>query len=205
MSDIDIILMSVIVMLLFIVIEYIANMMTTNNKPNTTECTSVCAVKEHFNTVDTDYAKILSEMGQSATQENKNNEKLPEDVVTRDVDGTYRITTMTPHRIQEQRQVGSRANDGVLKNETQYSDYNSFPQNANTGSFEYGYSFLPPSNWYPVPPHPPVCVTEKTCPVCPVFTSGTNADLKEWDSSRRVTQQDSINVNYVEEKLNSGR
>jgi hypothetical protein len=103
---------------------------------------------------------------------------------------------------------GSRTKDGVMKeSEARYNvvSYHTVPPNLNKGSFEYGYSFLPPANWYPTPPFPPVCVAEKQCPVCPVYTTGTNVELKEWDSSRRITAPDEINVRYVEEKLNSGR
>jgi hypothetical protein len=102
---------------------------------------------------------------------------------------------------------GSRAKDDVLKSETKYNvvTYHTVPQIINSGSFEYGYSFLPPEKWYPTPPFPPVCVAEKQCSVCPVYTSGTNVDLKEWDSSRRITPPDEINVKYIEDKLNSGR
>ena len=77
--------------------------------------------------------------------------------------------------------------------------------NLNSGSFEYGYSFLPPSQWYPVPPHPPVCTVEKTCPVCPINTTGLGTDLKEWNASRRVMPPDQINTAYVIDKLNAGR
>ncbi len=60
-------------------------------------------------------------------------------------------------------------------------DYNNLPTfDMTKDKYEYGYSFLPPSNWYPVPPHPPVCVAETRCPVCPVSASGLPADLKEW-------------------------
>jgi hypothetical protein len=108
---------------------------------------------------------------------------------------------------QQATSVGSRGQDDVLTNEMKYSytDYNTLPMYVNSGSFEYGYSFLPPEKWYPVPPNPPVCVTEKSCPVCPVYTEGSTVDLKEWNQSRRITPPDQINVNYVEEKLNSGR
>jgi hypothetical protein len=70
---------------------------------------------------------------------------------------------------------------------------------------EYGYTFLPPANWYPTPPHPPVCVTEKRCPVCPIFTNGSSTDLKQWNESRRITPPDNIDVDAVTDKLNSGR
>jgi hypothetical protein len=102
--------------------------------------------------------------------------------------------------------VGSRAADGVMSNEMQYNyaDFNTMPF-TNTGTFEAGYSFLPPEKWYPTPQNPPVCVVEKQCPVCPVYTEGTNIDLKYWDDSRRITPPDNINTKYIEEKLNSGR
>jgi len=105
------------------------------------------------------------------------------------------------------RSNGNRANDGVLKDETKYSvqNYHLLPQNQNTGSFEYGYSFLPPEKWFPVPPFPPVCVTEKQCPVCPTLSSSDSVNLKDWDDSRRVTPPDQINVDYITDKLNSGR
>jgi hypothetical protein len=102
----------------------------------------------------------------------------------------------------------TRTQAGVMKeSEMKYNvvSYHTVPPNLNTGSFEYGYSFLPPANWYPTPPFPPVCVAEKSCPVCPGYTNGTNLELKEWDSSRRISPPDEINVKYIEEKLNSGR
>jgi len=65
-----------------------------------------------------------------------------------------------------------------------YADYNSLPASGGvtTGGFENGYSFLPPSQWYPVPPHPPVCIPEKQCPVCPVYTNVETMDLLEWNA-----------------------
>ena len=102
----------------------------------------------------------------------------------------------------------TRAEAGVMKadNEMLYNDYFIMPITAeDEGSFEEGYSMLPPSKWYPVPPHPPVCVTEKKCPVCPVMTSGAPVDLKEWNDSRRITPGDVVNIDYAKDKMNSGR
>ena len=76
---------------------------------------------------------------------------------------------------------------------------------TNTGDFEYGYSFLPPSQWYPQPINPPICVTNQRSVVLPIYTTGTPIDVKEWHESRRITPPDNINVNYINEKLNSGR
>lgn len=100
-----------------------------------------------------------------------------------------------------------RSEVGTLNDESKYSDYNILPMawQYKKSDFEYGDSFLPPEQWFPQPPFPPVCVTEKKCPVCPVYTVGTPVDVKEWNNSRRITQPDNINVDYVRDKLNSGR
>lgn len=83
-----------------------------------------------------------------------------------------------------------------------YTDYNSLPVPTTWNTYEVGSSFLPPAQWFPVPPHPPVCVTDKQCPVCPVFTEGTNISLKQWDESRRISAPNNINTKYIEENLN---
>jgi hypothetical protein len=102
---------------------------------------------------------------------------------------------------------GSREEEDVIYNEMGYTDYNHLPlaDNYDNDSFEYGYSFLPPEKWYPQPPFPPMCVTEKKCNVMPVYASGTPMDVKEWNDSRRITQPDNIKTKYIKEKLNSGR
>ena len=41
--------------------------------------------------------------------------------------------------------------------------------------------------------------------VCPIYTNGTNIDLKQWDQSRRITPPDNINVHFIQDKLNTGR
>ena len=88
-----------------------------------------------------------------------------------------------------------------------YTDYNHLPlaETYEKGDFEYGYSFLPPEKWYPTPPFPPMCVSEKRCPVNPTYTTGVGLDLKEWKQSCRVSQPDNINTCYVRDKLNAGR
>lgn len=65
-----------------------------------------------------------------------------------------------------------------------------------------GWSILPPEKWYPVPPHPPVCVSESECTVCPVFTSGVPVNALDWKGADRVMQTD-INIDYIKERLNS--
>jgi hypothetical protein len=68
---------------------------------------------------------------------------------------------------------GSRIEDGILTSEMSYTDYNTLPVGANvdTKLDDFSYTFLPPDKWYPIPPHPPICVAEKVCPVCPSTTN----------------------------------
>jgi len=96
--------------------------------------------------------------------------------------------------------------EGELDDEMPYSDFNNLPvgNGYKSRDYEYGYSFLPPEKWFPQPPRPPICVAEKRCPVCPVYTQGAPVDVKEFDASRRITQPDRINVEYINDKLNAG-
>ena len=135
--------------------------------------------------------------------------ELPiENAMINNNDGSH---TIRPYKNPQALTVGSREENGTINNEMQYSyvDFNSMPvsyDNTTSPTMKSdGYSFLPPAMWYPTPPHPPVCVTEQKCPVCPVYTNGTVLELKEWDNSRRISPPDDINVRAVMEKLNSGR
>ena len=103
--------------------------------------------------------------------------------------------------------TNQRAILGPLDDELPYTDYNHLPVAAGYKShdYEYGYSYIPPEKWYPQPPRPPICVTEKRMNVCPSFASGLPADLKEFHTSRRITPPDQLNEQFVSEKLNSGR
>lgn len=128
------------------------------------------------------------------------------DCVRKSVDEFGMDTYMYKTNAQKYESGPTRAEAGVMKSEIQYTDYNILPVTPEDSKlYEYGYSFLPPEKWYPTPPHPPVCVTEKRSLVFPVTTTGTPVDMKEWDSSRRITPGDVINIDYTRDKLNSGR
>jgi hypothetical protein len=124
-------------------------------------------------------------------------------------DGRGMVMTTKPGQYKQPSGVereGERYDDGVLEDEYEYNDYNILPMaDHDTGSFEYGYSFLPPDKWYPQPPNPPICVTDKRLHVMPIYTTGTPIDVKEWNDARRVTPPDNIKTKYIKEKLNSGR
>jgi hypothetical protein len=69
------------------------------------------------------------------------------------------------------------------------------------GTQLYGYTYLPPENWFRAYERPPVCVTDKRCPVCPIADSGT-ADLLEFDTSNNAVAPEGINLRYIKRVLN---
>lgn len=192
-SNSELLIITIILLLLFVLCENICSLFGSsltndghaNSNINANTCSSVCSSREFMeNTVPKPEAPVVPKAGSYAATDKKNAERGIE-------------------------HEGMREQEDVMTDESEFDnqDYNHLPmgENINTGNFEYGYSFLPPEKWYPTPAVPPICVAEKKCPVCPIFTSGTPVDVKEWNSSRRITQPDVINTKYIKKKLNSGR
>uniref|UniRef100_A0A6C0LTF7 Uncharacterized protein n=1 Tax=viral metagenome TaxID=1070528 RepID=A0A6C0LTF7_9ZZZZ len=73
------------------------------------------------------------------------------------------------------------------------------------GTQLYGYTYLPPENWFRAYERPPVCVTDKRCPVCPVAEGGKTSGLMEFDTSNNVVGPDGINLRYVKKILNKDK
>lgn len=233
LETIDILIITFIIVLVCLSVELLLSGASTISSSLSVDaqnimCSSVCSRKENFNDIveHNENVKNLStqvpaappvdnilkiDMTQLSDQQKKmlrdtlNTDQKPEQVVNVPNALVPVDCKQNPERCVPRE--GSRSVDGVITNEMQYNSFNNIPlpDNYNTGSFEYGYSFLPPEKWYPQPPFPPVCVSEKTCPVCPVSTTGMPVDVKEWNETRRVTGPDNINVKYVTEKLNSGK
>jgi hypothetical protein len=226
---------AVIAVLIFAVIENVysifAKKKSDQPQDNPAKCNSYCAMKEHLENVPaivekpatvphsppppphsrsidnkTDYEKYRCDQDKIEKRniDHNPNYETHASIMPRNDDGTY---TVNVHKNPQAWSVGNRSTDDVIKNETQYNyeDYNIIPPNVNEGTFESGYSYLPPFVWNRTVANPPICVAEKRCSVCPGLTSGSNPDLKEWNSSRRVMPPDSINVAYITDKLNSGR
>jgi hypothetical protein len=59
--------------------------------------------------------------------------------------------------------------------------------NGFTNEWDHDYILLNTDKWGPALNPPPVCKTEKTCPVCPNMTTGYPLMVRDFDSSRRVT------------------
>ncbi len=122
--------------------------------------------------------------------------------------------------VQEYLQDGVKYNDRIysystdapktyeaLNSELKYGDYN-YIGPLNKGMINKAYTFINPTNWYPIPPFPPVCVTNKSCTTCPIqMNDGNNymnfASLEDFDKARRFTGDMRINVDYIKNVLNN--
>jgi hypothetical protein len=91
--------------------------------------------------------------------------------------------------------------DDLMPNNFRYSDFNRLPPSFHKNSYEPGYSYLDPKDWYPLPPHPPVCVSSQNSNPQPVYIDDTTMNLKEWNN--RIMPPDSINTDYIRDVLNS--
>jgi hypothetical protein len=94
-----------------------------------------------------------------------------------------------------------------LNSELKYGDYN-YIGPLNKGMINKAYTFINPTNWYPIPPFPPVCVTNKRCTTCPIqITDGKDymswAPLEDFDNARRFTGDMGINIDYIKNVLNN--
>ena len=57
-----------------------------------------------------------------------------------------------------------------------------------TNGWDQDYVLLSTDKWAPTMKPAPICKAEKECPVCPSLTTGYPLNLKEFDSSRKITQ-----------------
>ena len=93
------------------------------------------------------------------------------------------------------------------QNELKYGYYN-YVGPLNKGMINKDYTFIDPTNWYPIPPHPPVCVTNKRCTTCPIQMSDGKdymqfANLDQFNEARRFTGNMNINTEYIKNVLNN--
>jgi hypothetical protein len=215
-SKVEIGVITLIILLVYVLYESICNLFTSGNIV-TNMCSAVCK-RESFEKLpeldvvnpETDVIEqVLDKEENKITKDEIDEQKLhtkKTSIPVRKNNYEESVEVLKKRGIENE---GTRYQKDVASDESEFDnqDYNQLPmgEQVNTGSFEYGYSYLPPEKWFPTPPVPPICVAEKRCPVTPVYTTGVPVDIKEWNSSRRVTQPDRINTKYIKRKLNSGR
>ena len=97
---------------------------------------------------------------------------------------------------------GGKTRDDLLVKEAVYEDFNRLPPSFVKNDYEPGYSFMPPKDWYPLPPYPPVCVSSCKADPKPYYMDTLTMDLKEWQENPRIMPPDAINTDQII-KLNS--
>jgi len=84
---------------------------------------------------------------------------------------------------------------------TQITPENTVPLGQNVDK---GYTMLDPIQWFRAWERPPVCQTDKQCPVCPVAPEGTE-EYMQFDSRDNISGPENINLSYVRNILNKER
>lgn len=172
MRDQEIIMISVIVVLAYAVFENVASIMRGS---------------EHMSPV-LNFQQVGSSPCPCASATEHMTSTAPLQVKSESVPPSVSAPPPVPQPQQKTQEIKSTpifaepANSQLFNqvDNSEFVDFNTMPSdNGLDIDSEYGESFLPPSKWYPVPPHPPICKTDNKCPVCPVYTTGTLADLRE--------------------------
>jgi hypothetical protein len=125
--------------------------------------------------------------------ENKVNNKLIENLTNDDIS---KIVTLLQNVQQAQTTSPTTPIDLTKIKVTTVPSLQPLGANGNglTNEWDQDYVLLNTEKWGPALNPPPVCVTDKKCPVCPSLTSGYPLSVREFDASRKVTSGVSANV-----------
>ena len=125
--------------------------------------------------------------------ENKVNNKLIENLTNDDIS---KIVTLLQNVQQAQTTSPTTPIDLTKIKVTTVPSLQPLGANGNglTNEWDQDYVLLNTDKWGPALNPPPVCVTDKKCPVCPSLTSGYPLSVKDFDASRKVTSGVSANV-----------
>jgi len=124
---------------------------------------------------------------------NNNNNKLIENLTNDDIS---KIVTLLQNVQQAQTTSPTTPIDLTKLKVTNAPSLQPLGANGNglTNEWDQDYVLLNTEKWGPALNPPPVCVTDKKCPVCPSLTSGYPLSVKDFDASRKVTSGVSANT-----------
>ena len=123
----------------------------------------------------------------------KNNNKLIENLTNDDIS---KIVTLLQNIQQAQTTSPTTPIDLTTLKVTNAPSLQPLGANGNglTNEWDQDYVLLNTDKWSPALNPPPVCVTDKKCPVCPSLTSGYPLSVREFDASRKITSGVSANA-----------
>jgi hypothetical protein len=167
-------------------LEFKSNKVIPNNK-NITTAAPVISQPKIENYEDVKNINVENEL------KVKNNNKLIENLTNDDIS---KIVTLLQNVQQAQTTSPTTPIDLTNVKITNAPSLQPLGANGNglTNEWDQDYVLLNTDKWGPALNPPPVCVTDKKCPVCPSLTSGYPLSVKEFDSSRKITSGVSANT-----------
>lgn len=133
----------------------------------------------------------------------KPDEWVVKDYTNEDIENLKDIMGINKETYEKLKENEQRAVDKITagyKNEMVYTTthpFNTIP----LGTQIYGYTYLPPENWFRAYERPPVCISDKRCSVCPIADASVSG-LMEFDASNNVLGATGIDLRYAKRVLN---
>jgi hypothetical protein len=194
-------------------LENIENIENIENNENIENMNNINVEQENNENnkaeLDNDYLKFqIDGRQQKEIEKAKEINMIRREMGNKDLVNEYEENAKKHYNNILSRSSNSLTADEAKDSELKYSDYN-YIAPLNKGMTDRKHTFVSPNNWYPIPPYPPVCVTNKRCATTPIVISNLNkdsmnfADLDDFNTSRRFTGNMNINIDYVKNVLNN--
>lgn len=207
LNNVDMVLMAAVLTLILCIIDNIFSLSTLQNELFTTQYEYMTNLSDQpTTTTNTPNHNVTQPVDLFSTGETKNGFVVDNSQIN---DEKWHEQKLEPRKFSGAENINQidtgngQTRENLLVNHMLYSDFNRMPPSFYQNDFEYGYSFMPPKDWYPVPPYPPVCSSNATCLTQPVYVDNSTMNLKEWNQTQKITPPDSINTRYLSEVTNS--
>lgn len=189
-----------IALIAFIIVLNISILSSNNNCPKT----------EGYKVLQTPLVPSVYEEVNDETEEEENDEgeeevknkyeiKVYED---EDIKEMRKMLGISDEKMQKLRDNEQKAADIITSN-YQYDMVNTTSHPFNTvplGTRLYGYTLMPPENWFRAYEKPPVCVTDKPCKICPSEAYGTSSLLRY--TNPELVEKNKSDMEYLKKKMN---
>lgn len=212
LSNTNCILISLTVVILYIMSEYVYNRLYNTSVKS--KCSNnLCNIEEKFANNNLDKNKkssdSISNIDSKLDLMNKKMNKLEDDLHTMKEkkednnknDDSSSFDDGSDYEFTDNNAYSKDNPSEYIRTKINYANYHNLPYTSDSDA-QYGYSYLPPSNWYKQPPQPPVCVQEKRCPVCPNMSTPGYTNLLEVEDANDISKPMGINTDYINKKLN---
>lgn len=178
---------------------------TQNGEPTTiqngeTATTTTAAQNGETVTTTTQNGETPASNQNRSRRSNRSNRSFPPNQDLKDLRDIMRINPESYNRLQENERLAADKIRQGFRDEmvfTQTNPLNTVP----LGTQLYGYTYLPPENWFRGWERPPVCVRDTNANVAPLSSPSTTG-LLEFDAANNAMGPSGIDVDYVRCVLN---